>query len=167
MQKHTARHTVRMRSDFNPTRRIARERSAGGDHVTDYRSRYSRFWRGKGDDWALVLSSHFPKVVRGPCDGTKPCSGWASAHSTLLFLVQLVSQTPNGAMHHRASKARSLYVMMHGRKGWKSEGKLCQPRISGETSPGDFWRLGFHQGMLQSAVHGTVCAVSSKVELGG
>lgn len=61
------------------------------------------------------------------------------SYGTVLVPGQLVSQTPNGAMHHRASEARSLYVMMHGRKkleGWR--GKLChQPRISGETSLGD------------------------------
>lgn len=56
------------------------------------------------------------------------------------FLVQLVSQTPNGAMHHRASEARSQYVMMHpweGKAG-SSEGKLFSAQdFSAETSSGD------------------------------
>lgn len=83
--------------------------------------------------WSFLPTSK--KAVRGPCDGTKPCSGWASAHSTLLFLVQLVSQTPNGAMHHRASEARSQYVMMHGGKKKLEVGgeALVSPGFSGET----------------------------------
>ena len=163
----------RSRSDFNPTRRIARERAAGGNHVTAYEGRdIAGCWSSEGDDWALIILPTSKMVSEGPCDGTKPCSGWAQHTRTRTVLVpgQLVSQTPNGAMHHRASEARSLYVMMHGKKSWKSEGKLCQAQ---DLWRNVFWRFGSENArlMLQSAVlcraiHGqyTVC---SKDGLGG
>lgn len=73
------------------------------------------------------------------------------AQGTVLVPGQLVSQTPNGAMHHRASEARSLYVMMHGKKSWKSEGKLCQAQ---DLWRNVFWRFGPENTRLmpQSAV---------------
>jgi len=125
----------RSRSDFNPTRRIARERAAGGNHVTAYEGRdIAGCWSSEGDDWALIILPTSKMVSEGPCDGTKPCSGWAQHTRTRTVLVpgQLVSQTPNGAMHHRASEARSLYVMMHGKERKRKAGS----RRGSSVSPG-------------------------------
>jgi hypothetical protein len=77
--------------------RFVQEQAAGGNHVTAYEGmrvqivHSSNFcWSSEDDDWALQLLN----VVRGPCDGTKPCSGWAQQLTVTvtvqcLFLVSL------------------------------------------------------------------------------
>jgi hypothetical protein len=146
----------RSRSDFNPTRRIARERAAGGNHVTAYEGRdIAGCWSSEGDDWALIILPTSKMVSEGHAMEPNLARAGPSthAHGTVLVPGQLVSQTPNGAMHHRASEARSLYVMMQGQKKKKLE-------VGGEALSAQdlwrnvFWRFGSENArlMLQSAV---------------